>query len=87
MATFMSVGHFNLVNALTGQGERLVQGPVLEKKVIGGTRTTHAVVFQVDGRPVQIGTSRETLNRLRLGDTFAVRLKYGGLGYYYRTLW
>lgn len=85
---YMTIGVFNWFNALAGSQEAvLVHGPVIKMhdKVsgrYGGHGWYMTIVFE--NREVKLDVPRQDYEQIRVGDEYAVKMKRGALGYFYR---
>ncbi|WP_124947099.1 hypothetical protein [Sulfurirhabdus autotrophica] len=85
---YMTIGAFYWFNALAGSQEAvLVHGPVIKMyDRVGGRYGGHGWYLYItfDHRVVVLDVPRQDYEQIRVGDEYAVKMKRGALGYFYR---
>lgn len=85
---YMTIGIFLWVNALAGSHETvLVHGPVIAKAKGGSSRyggVASYLTITFEHRLVSLKVPQREYEQMRVGDEYAVKMKRGALGYFYR---
>ena len=83
---YITIGMFVWYNALSGSPEIvLVHGPVTKKHVSSGRYVRGRYLkIKFENREVVLGVPKQDYERTSIGDQYAVKMRRGGLGYFYQ---
>ena len=84
---YMTTGVFNWFNALAGSPETvLVHGPIIAKGKGASSRygVGSYLTIRFENRGVMLQATKQAYERASVGDEYAIEMKRGALGYFYR---